>query len=312
MSARTGEEEGELEQEKVVWDYYGPAWTKIMQTMRKEKDRRHHELLLIDRRVMGITNRERKLREWKKQLEQRESEITSREQRISEAEPLLSVARRLQSQSTDFETAIPWTETVTEKAEVERIDHKTALVRLAQELKMYRAFGGLKKQIEKANQELALLNMESMQKQQALTVLKDLLNRGVTESQIVQLIDFAGKWTKYWQYSIRGSRGGGNGDSNNNPAGNENPGNGNKSNGIGGREHGSKNPGNGHSGGNFLMNYLVKIRLNLLKSTNMNMLNRMEANSSCCCRVSAVQSVSDCGADWLSNELEGSPSYAGS
>jgi len=57
MSARTGEEEGELEQEKVVWDYYGPAWTKIMQTMRKEKDRRHHELLLIDRRVMGITNR---------------------------------------------------------------------------------------------------------------------------------------------------------------------------------------------------------------------------------------------------------------
>jgi len=29
----------------------------------------------------------------------------------------------------------------------------------------------------------------------------DLLNRGVTESQIVQLINFAGEWNKYWQSS---------------------------------------------------------------------------------------------------------------
>jgi len=33
--------------------------------------------------------------------------------------------------------------------------------------------------------------MATIQKQQALTVLIDLLNRGVTESQIVQLINFA-------------------------------------------------------------------------------------------------------------------------
>jgi adenine/guanine phosphoribosyltransferase-like PRPP-binding protein len=56
----------------------------------------------------------------------------------------------------------------------------------------YRQFGSIQKQIEKANQELALINMATIKKQQAITVVGDLLNRGVTESQIVQLINFAG------------------------------------------------------------------------------------------------------------------------
>ena len=57
------------------------------------------------------------------------------------------------------------------------------------------------RRIERAKQELALINMETIQKQQALTVLMELLNRGVTESQIVQLINFAGEWDKYWTTS---------------------------------------------------------------------------------------------------------------
>jgi hypothetical protein len=64
-------------------------------------------------------------------------------------------------------------------------------------LRLYRQTEGIQKQIERANQELALVNMTTIQKQQALTVLMDLINRGVTESQIVQLINFAGEWDKY-------------------------------------------------------------------------------------------------------------------
>ena len=41
--------------------------------------------------------------------------------------------------------------------------------------------------------------MATIKKQQALTVVEDLINRGVTESQILQLINFAGEWSKYWQ-----------------------------------------------------------------------------------------------------------------
>jgi hypothetical protein len=85
----------------------------------------------------------------------------------------------------------------------------------------------------------------------------DLLNRGVTESQIVQLINFAGKWDKYWtptngnlQQPVNGS---------NNP----------------GSSNGNFSGNNGY-GGNFSINDLIK--LNLLKSTTRNMLNRMEAS----------------------------------
>jgi hypothetical protein len=101
-----------------------------------------------------------------------------------------------------------------------------------------------------------LINMATIQKQQALTVLIDLLNRGVTESQIVQLINFAGEWNKYWQSSTTN-------------------GNGNLQQPV----NGSKNPGSSDGndyGGNFSVNDLI--RLNLLKSTTTNLLNTMETS----------------------------------
>ena len=87
------------------------------------------------------------------------------------------------------------------KSRLQKVDTRTTAINVAQELRLYRQSGGIQKQIERANQELALINMATIQKQQALTVLTDLLNRGVTESQIVQLINFAGDWNKYWQSS---------------------------------------------------------------------------------------------------------------
>jgi phosphatidylserine/phosphatidylglycerophosphate/cardiolipin synthase-like enzyme len=87
-----------------------------------------------------------------------------------------------------MEEALPWIEMLREKAEAENVDIRRTAINVAQELRLYRQSGGIQKQIERANQELALANMATIQKQQALTVLIDLLNRGVKESQIVQLI----------------------------------------------------------------------------------------------------------------------------
>jgi hypothetical protein len=75
-----------------------------------------------------------------------------------------------------IEEILPWIETINEKAEAESIDHKTAATRIAQELRLYRQFAGIQKQIERANQELGLLNMVAMKKQEVLTVLSDLLS----------------------------------------------------------------------------------------------------------------------------------------
>ena len=99
-----------------------------------------------------------------------------------------------------------------------------------------------------ANQELALVNMATIQKQQALIVLIQLSNRGVTESQIVQLINFAGEWNKYWQSSTT---------------------DGNLQQPVDGSNNPVSSSGNGYSG-NFSVN--DPIRLNLLKSTTTNLL----------------------------------------
>src|SRR5215467_14054622 len=167
------------------------------------------------------------------------------------SEPFLPLARQLQEMKLGLEDALPWIETIREKAEAENVDTRTTAINVAQELRLYRQSGGIHKQIERANQELALINMATIQKQQALTVLTDLLNRGVTESQIVQLINFAGEWNKYWKSS--------------------------KSNSYSNLQqpvNGSNNPvssgGNGY-GNNFSVK-AVAVRLNLLKSTTTNLL----------------------------------------
>ena len=154
------------------------------------------------------------------------------------------MAKQLQNLGIGMEEALPWIETILEKAKAENVDIRTTAINVAQELRLYRQSEG---RIEKANQELALINMATIQKQQALTVLIDLLNRGVTESQIVQLIDFAGEWDKYWQSSTT---------------------KGNLQQPV----KGSNNPGS--NGGNFSINDLI--RLNLLKSTSTNRLTREE------------------------------------
>jgi hypothetical protein len=233
--------EERLRQEKVAWDYYGPAWMGILKQIRREKDQRRHELLVIDRR-------KQKLSEWKKRLEQMQYDLTTREVRILESEPFLPLARQLQEMKLALEDALPWIETVKELAQMQNMDIKAAVVQVAQELRLYRQSWGIQKQIERANQELALINMESIQNQQALAVLRDLLNRGVTESQIVQLINFAGEWNKYWQSSKT---------------------NGNLQQPVNGSNNPGSSGGNGY-GGNFSINDLI--RLNLLKSTTTNLL----------------------------------------
>ena len=48
-----------LEQERVAWEFYGPARMRILKEIRREKYHRLHELLVIDRR-------KHKSSEWKK------------------------------------------------------------------------------------------------------------------------------------------------------------------------------------------------------------------------------------------------------
>jgi hypothetical protein len=83
--------------------------------------------------------------------------------------------------------------------------------------------------------------MATIKKQQAITVVEDLLNRGVTEPQIVQLIKYSGEWNNYWHTNGNLQQ----------PPGINSP----------GSKSGSNNPGNnnGSNGyGNFSMNDFIR------------------------------------------------------
>jgi hypothetical protein len=228
--------------ERKAWDYYGAAQTRILERIAKEKERRRHELFLIDTR--------------RKRLEQMQYDLTTREGRILESEPYLGLAKKLAGMKLTFEDALPWIETVEEVAQMYNMDSKQAAISVAEDIRLNKQLGGIQRQIERANQELALINMATIQKQQALTLLMDLSNRGVTESQIVQLINFASEWDRYWTTN-----------GNLQQSGSSNLGNNNTS------IPPPLTNGNNLHGGNFSMNDLIK--LNLLKSTTSNMLNRM-------------------------------------
>ena len=153
------------------------------QADQERKRPRRHKLLIIDLHKQT-------LEEWRQRLDQREFNLKDRETSVFEAEPFLSVAKQLQN----LEIGMEWISILQEKSQVENVDIKKTTITVAQELGQY---GDIQKQIERANQELTLINMETMQRQQALTVIHNLLGRGVTESQIVQLINFAYEWNKY-------------------------------------------------------------------------------------------------------------------
>jgi hypothetical protein len=105
--------------ERRAWDYYGFAWSRILEQIKHEKCQRKHELFLIDRR-------KQKLEGWKAKLDEKTKQLDSREARILETEPFLDVAKQLQNLGIGMDEALPYFESIRERAEVERIDVRTS------------------------------------------------------------------------------------------------------------------------------------------------------------------------------------------
>lgn len=226
--------EDRFDVERRAWDYYGKAHDSIRNEIIKARVQRRHEEFLIDQR--------------KKRLDERESNLKDREIKVSEAEPYLIMAKKLQEMKLTLEDTLPWIETINEVAQMQKLDIKDAALFVAQELRLYRQFDGIQQQIERANQELALVEMANIKKRQAITVIEDLLNKGITESQI-QLITFAATLKDNIQQPLlqQGS----------NSQGPQQP----------------NNPGN--NGGPSMNDF---IRLHFLNGATSNMLNKMRTN----------------------------------
>jgi len=122
-----------------------------------------------------------------------------REIKLLEAEPLIPIARQLQDLGTDINQFLPWVQTIHEKAQAENIPTLTkSAYSLAQDLRMYRQLGGLKKNIQLTTQQLEMLNMSLQKQQQAIMTLVNLQSAGISGSEIVELIGLVNQWGKYW------------------------------------------------------------------------------------------------------------------
>ena len=74
------------------------------------------------------------------------------------------------------------------------IDERTAVWRLAEDLKNWQELGGLENAIQNAKNHLALLNMTLEDQKAAITTLVHLQKIGMTEEEISKLCMLVGRW----------------------------------------------------------------------------------------------------------------------
>jgi hypothetical protein len=141
---------------------------------------------------------ERKLEEQRGHLIQERYNIEEQkkalEAKLFEVKELIPSAKQLKDIGIGFDQALVWIDCIKEKAEIERIDLRTATWKLAQDLRAYRDLGGLSKAIQDATRQLAMLNMVNEQQKQAITTLVNLQKMGMTEGEILELVKLVGRW----------------------------------------------------------------------------------------------------------------------
>jgi hypothetical protein len=147
----------------------------VLGEVMEAKKQRRDELLLIEQK-------KKDLEQQRMQVDRARYGLEIREIKLLEAEPLIPIARQLQDLGTDINQFLPWVETIHEKAQAENIPTLTkAAYSLAQDLRMYRQLGGLKKSIQLTTQQLEMLNMSLQKQQQGIMTLK-LQSAGISES----------------------------------------------------------------------------------------------------------------------------------
>jgi hypothetical protein len=222
------------------------GWTMrtIILEMNKEKALQKRQLEQIDHRRRVLERKEEQIRQ-REYIENSRNDLGIRESRVIAVEPLLPLARQLWESKIGFNLLLPWIETIREKAQTENVSMDIAAISVAQEIRNYRHAGGVSKCLQQIQNQILILDTLYMHKQQAIEILMDLQNRGISEMEIVRLVNLAGD--KYWQSSKTNV----NGDLQQPVNDSSNPGG---------------SDGNGY-GGNLSINDLI--RLNLLTTTNL-------------------------------------------
>jgi hypothetical protein len=159
-----------------------------MNEVHQEKTERRQQLELIAQGRRELMRRQQLLEQAKRELDVREDEIVVRETKMSQVEHLLPVAKQLHDLGViDANSIIHWVETINERVDIEKVDLKTAALHVAQELRTYRQLGNMQKAFQQMQQIFEMMNTVATNKEQALSILMELQNRGIGLNQIQEL-----------------------------------------------------------------------------------------------------------------------------
>src|SRR5215471_895890 len=156
---------------------------KLLKQIKREKDQRRHEILVLERKKKILDIREEQINHDLEQLEGIRLEISARE---AEAEPLLSLARQFQNMGLNFDSLLPYIENPREQA-ARGIDFKTAATYMIHEIKRYHQLGGIQKELVSARNQLQILKMATAQRERSLNMLAELENKGVSLDVVYEL-----------------------------------------------------------------------------------------------------------------------------
>jgi hypothetical protein len=129
-------------------------------------------------------------------IEVQKTVLEAREAKLSEVKDLISSAAELKSMGIEFTHAIAWINVIREYASKKMIDERTAVWRLAEDLKNWLELEGFENAISNAKNQLALLNMTLEDQKAAIATLVNLQKMGMSEIEISRLVKLVNGWSK--------------------------------------------------------------------------------------------------------------------
>jgi hypothetical protein len=129
-------------------------------------------------------------------IEDQKRVLETREAKLSEVKDLIPSAAELKSMGVGFSHINSWINVIGKYASQKMIDERTAVWRLAQDLKNWLELGGLENAIQNAKNQLALLNMTLVDKKAAIATLVNLQKMGMSEIEISRLVKLVNGWSK--------------------------------------------------------------------------------------------------------------------
>ena len=167
---------------EIDWDSDETWQRRLFRTIMDERRRREEEERRIQYLRQELEEERQNLAQIMYNIDQQKKAL---EVKLFEVEDLIPCAKYLKDIGIGFDQAIVWIDCIKQKAEIERIDLRTATWKLAQDLRAYRDLGGLSKAIQDATQQLAMLNMVNERQKRAIATLVDLQPESVGRSTVL-------------------------------------------------------------------------------------------------------------------------------